>query len=147
MRIVLLIVSVVVLVSACGPSRVERPLDGARVGVDGRSASADNASGPPPTLSAPPSPQSGAASPITLASPIPSPSPSPVAGYVIVATDGAGANLRTGPSMTAPIIATLAEGTPVEVYEGPVSAEGRSWQKIRSGNREGWVVSVVVRRR
>jgi uncharacterized protein YraI len=66
---------------------------------------------------------------------------------VIGATDGAGANLRTGPSTAAPVIATLAEGTPVEVLGDPISAEGRAWRQVRSGDRAGWVVAVVVRPR
>ena len=74
-------------------------------------------------------------------------SPSPAPGYVIVATNGAGANLRTGPSTAGPVIATLAEGTPVDILGDPVSAEGRSWRQIRAGGREGWIVSVVVRQR
>jgi SH3-like domain-containing protein len=74
-------------------------------------------------------------------------SPPPVPGYVITATDGAGANLRVAPSMHASIVTTLREGTPVEVEGEPVTAEGRSWQQIRSGDREGWVVAVVVRAR
>ena len=74
-------------------------------------------------------------------------SPSPPPTYVIVATDGVGVNVRTGPSTSAPAITTLAEGTLVEVLEDPVSVEGRSWRRIRSGDREGWVVSVVVSQR
>jgi hypothetical protein len=35
----------------------------------------------------------------------------------------------------------------VEVLDDPVSVEGRSWRQIRSGQRTGWVVSVVVRPR
>jgi len=77
----------------------------------------------------------------------PSVSPSPQPAFVIVATDGAGANLRAGPSTSAPVITTLAEGTPVEALEGSVSAEGRAWRQIRSGDRDGWIVSVVVRQR
>lgn len=77
----------------------------------------------------------------------PSPSPSPAPAHVIVATDGAGVNLRTGPSTSAPAIMTIPEGALVEVLGDPVSVEGRSWRQIRSGTREGWVVSVVVRPR
>jgi uncharacterized protein YraI len=66
---------------------------------------------------------------------------------VIVATDGQGANMRTEPSTRAPVIATLREGTPVEVLGDPVTAEGRPWRQIRAGGRDGWVVAVVVRPR
>jgi len=67
-----------------------------------------------------------------------------VASAVIGATGGLAVNMRAGPSMAAPVVTTLAEGTSVEVVDEPVSAEGRSWQKVRSGDREGWVVAVVV---
>jgi len=70
-----------------------------------------------------------------------------VASAVIGATGGARVNLRAGPSMAAPVVATLAEGTPVELLDEPVPAEGRSWQRIRSGDHEGWVVAVVVQPR
>jgi len=49
--------------------------------------------------------------------------------------------------MQAPVITTLAEGTPVEALDEPVSTEGRSWRKVRSGDREGWVLAVVVQPR
>jgi uncharacterized protein YraI len=55
--------------------------------------------------------------------------------------------MRSGPSTTAPVIATLKEGAPVEVLGDPVSAEGREWRPIRSGGRDGWVVAAVVHQR
>jgi SH3-like domain-containing protein len=82
--------------------------------------------------------------PPTLAPPS---TPAPVVSAVIGATGGTSVNLRTGPSTGAPVVATLAEGTPVEVLDEPVPAEGRSWQRIRSGDHEGWVVAVVVQPR
>ena len=56
-------------------------------------------------------------------------------------------NLRAGPSTAAPIVSTLREGSLVEALGEPISVEGRSWQAVRSQDREGWVVAVVVRRR
>jgi hypothetical protein len=145
------------LAGACGgPLPVERPLEGAPTGVGGQVASTDREVGPPPTL-APASSLAAIASPGSVASPgaslatspgpSPSPSASPVAGYVIVATDGAGANVRTGPSTSASVVTTLREGTPVEVIGDPVNSEGRAWRQIRSGSQQGWVVAVVVRAR
>jgi len=55
--------------------------------------------------------------------------------------------MRAAPSTTAPVITTVREGTPVEVIGAPVNSEGRAWQQIRSGGREGWVVAVTVRQR
>jgi len=142
------------LLTACSPGAIQRPLDGAPVGggpVSGRPeiATPDSA-GPPPTLS--PFTQTAGGSPVpeSPGPPAPSPSPSPLpgeAGFIIVATDGAGANLRDGPSTGARVLRTLAEGTAVEVLGEPVTVEGRSWRQIRGGGHEGWVVAVVVRRR
>jgi hypothetical protein len=139
----------IMLASACGPQKIERPLEGAPVGESARAtAEAVSVSGPPPTL-VPPNvgaPVPGASpGPVSLASP--SPSPSPVPGFVIVATDGRGVNMRTGPSTSAPIITTIREGTPVAALGEPVTSEGRAWREIQSGNQRGWVVAVVLRAR
>ena len=146
-RFILLCLVAVILLAACNTGPVQRPLEGAPKGV----ASASDASGVPPTLSPPTpsaviSPSSG--SPGPFESPPPSPSSPPgIAGFVIGATDGQGANLREGPSASAKVITTLREGTAVETLGAPVNAEGRAWQQIRGGGHEGWVVAVVVRRR
>lgn len=153
-RIVMLLVVGAALFVACGPPPSERPREGAPVGVNGQPARRDVA-GTAPTL-APAGALVEASKPFDArdqrspsASPpsSPSPSPSPVPGYVIVATDGAGANLRTGPSLSASPITTLREGTAVEVLGDPVTVEGRAWRQVRAGDREGWVVAVVVRPR
>ncbi len=161
-RIGMLLVASAMLLGACGPPPSERPREGAPVVVEGRpvvvedrparasvASPASPAPSPSPVVAGSPPPlfAPGQLAPtgMQLIPPSPSPSPSPVPGYVIVATDGAGANLRTGPSIAAPIITTLAEGTPVDILGDPVSAEGRTWRQIRGAGREGWVVSVVVR--
>jgi hypothetical protein len=148
-----LVVSLLVL-TACNPGPVQRPLEGAPVGgtpsASMAQGGAPESSGVPPTLVPAIQPASSASPGAPGASGSPSPSPSPVpgiAGFVIVATDGRGANLREGPSTSARVITTLAEGTAVETLGQPVTVEGRAWQQIRSGGREGWVVEVVVRRR
>jgi hypothetical protein len=144
--------ALLILSAACTPPQVQRPLEGAQPNVDRSMVSTADArartdSGVPPTLS-PATPSSVATTDPGLASsPSPPPSPTPEPGYVIVATDGRGANLRDGPGTSSRVITTLAEGTPVEVFDEQVSAEGRPWRRIRSGNREGWVVAPVVRRR
>jgi len=101
----------------------------------------------PPTLAPPPALVPPVATPSSATSEIQPSTPAAMASMVIGATGGTRVNLRTGPSMAAPVIATLAEGTPVEALDEPVSAEGRAWQRIRSGDREGWVVAVVVQPR
>ena len=144
-RVVCAIAVVVALCVACTPPQVQRPLDGAQPNAAGQSATGSGASANvPPTLSA--------ATPVTGASPdpavaAPSPSPSPEPGYVIVGTDGRGANLREGPGLGTRVITTLAEGTPIEIFDETATADGRPWRRIRGGNREGWVVAPVVRRR
>ena len=143
---VMLLALAMVLTAGCGPPKIERPLEGAPVGEGARATSEASDSGPPPTL-APARSVSPGASPPPAAVALASPSPSAVPGYVIVATDGQGANLRTAPSTSASIITTLREGTPVAVLGEPVTREGRAWREIQSGNQRGWVVAVVVRAR
>jgi hypothetical protein len=146
---------IAVLLGSCSPPASERPRDGAPVGTTGQSARRADANGAPPTLSPPVAlsraPQRatelGQLTTSGMQPIMPTPSPSPAPGYVIVATNGAGANLRTSPSTAGPVITTLAEGTPVDILGEPVSIEGRSWRQIRGEGREGWVVAVVVRQR
>lgn len=155
-RLIMLLVASVMLVAACSAPAPDRPRQGAPVGPNGQALQREDANTVPPTLSPyvtpsstaslnPPSPQPGLALP--AGSPSPSPSPLAVGGYVIVATDGAGANMRTGPSTSAPVITTLPEGTEVEVIGDPVTVEGRAWRQIRANGRDGWVVAVVARPR
>ena len=131
---------------ACTPPQVQRPLEGAPPITNVADAS-KNGMGIPPTLSAA-TPAAGASpSQDAAAGPRPSPSPSPEPGYVIVATDGRGANLRETPGLRTRVIMTLAEGTPVEVFGDTATVDGREWRKIRGADRDGWVVAPVVRRR
>lgn len=155
MRIGSLLVVSALLLGACGRPLPERPREGAPAGAESRAARSDEVNAPPPTLS-PPGALGGAPPPLSTPdrpasndapSSTPSPLPSPTPAHVIVATDGAGANLRTGPSTSALVVTTLAEGTLVEALGDPVTVEGRAWRQIRSGDREGWVVAVVVRQR
>jgi peptidoglycan/xylan/chitin deacetylase (PgdA/CDA1 family)/uncharacterized protein YraI len=75
------------------------------------------------------------------------PSITPPSGprWVVAGTDGAGANLRARPSTKAEVVAELLEGTPVEPLEGPISAEGMLWRKVRAAGSEGWIVASYVR--
>ena len=144
-----------VLNGACGPPPSGWPRDGAPVGAAGQPVRTAIANTPPPTISPPSAPAGAPLRPNALGllttgdvhPTMPAPVPSPPPRSVIVATNGAGANLRTGPSMAGRVVATLAEGTPVDILGDPVAAEGRSWRQIRGGGQEGWVVSVAVRQR
>jgi len=143
---------VVMLCCACTPGPVQRPLDGAQPSAD-NGASSKESGGPPATLGAPPTLSANNPSPAgspeqpAASGPVPSPSPSPEPGYVIVATDGRGANLREGPGTSSRVITTLAEGTAVDVFPDQTTVNGQAWRKIRGANREGWVVAPVVRHR
>ena len=101
----------------------------------------------PPTLAPPPALAPSGATLSSAPSEMQPSTPTLGTSAVIGATGGTRVNVRTDPSVRAPVIATLAEGTPVEALDEPIPAEGLSWQKIRSGNREGWVVAVVVQPR
>ena len=145
--IVSLVVSMVLL-GACGPRPTTRPREGAPAVADTPSVIRVDVGMMSPPPAPPPTPPVATPSPAPLNQPpsdeIQPSTPTPGASAVIGATGGAGANVRTGPSMRAPVITTLREGTPVEALGEPVAAEGRQWQAIRIGDREGWVVAVVI---
>lgn len=106
---------------------------------------------PPPP---PPTPVSleAALAPLALPSPsptppaAPTPTPAPVVQSVINA-GGARARLRAQPSLSAPILERLADGTLVlelgeEVQDGP-----RLWRRVRSETGQvGWIESSLLRR-
>lgn len=96
--------------------------------------SPDGSQAPPPAPTTPPA--------------APPPATTPDSGpFVIGNTDGLGANLREGPSTEARVLVLLPDGTLVDPIEGPISFpnDTRAWRKVRAGEREGWVISVVVR--
>ncbi len=51
---------------------------------------------------------------------------------------GAGVPLRTAPSHTAPVVATVDDGTQVAAIDGPVQADGGRWWKISGPVGTGW---------
>jgi uncharacterized protein YgiM (DUF1202 family) len=56
-------------------------------------------------------------------------------------TEGDALNLRSGAGTSFQIIRRLTRGMTVTVLEGPVSANGFNWWRVRTGNGEsGWVV-------
>jgi uncharacterized protein YgiM (DUF1202 family) len=77
--------------------------------------------------------------------PQPTPQPPPAGTYsvgttLVVATDGL--NMRSGPSLRRSVIATLPEGTRVEVTDSPVEAEGYLWYGVYAGSYGGgWCVA------
>ena len=53
-------------------------------------------------------------------------------------------NIRTGPSLSNPVLVTVPNGTQVTVVDGPVDSEGYSFWEIRLSNgATGWVVEDV----
>ena len=53
-------------------------------------------------------------------------------------------NLRSDPNRAGALIGTIGDGIIVNVIEGPVSADGFSWWKIRTTNgQEGWTVGAA----
>jgi len=132
------------LLIACRPPATARPREGAPVVVASQPTRIDLGAMVPPTL-APAAPL--VVTPTSTDAQPGTPSATMAPTHVIAATGGTAVNLRQGPSMSAPVITTLREGTLVEALGDPVSAEGRQWQQVRVGDREGWVVAVVVHRR
>ena len=63
----------------------------------------------------------------------------PGASAQVANTDGAGVRVRAAPSLSAPVRTALPEGTPVQVVDGPVSADGYDWYRIETEEGSGWV--------
>jgi hypothetical protein len=137
-----------VLLATCSPPAATRPREGAPVVAVRETTRIDAGSVAPPTPALPTPALAALGVTPTPSAPEPSPPSLPMTPtHVIAATGGTGVNMRAGPSTAAPVITTLREGTLVEALGEPVSVEGRQWQEIRVGDREGWVVAVVVRPR
>ena len=64
--------------------------------------------------------------------------------FVIGRTNGQGARLHTGTSISTQTLAVMPDGAPVQLLEGPVLVEGRFWRMVRAGDQAGWVVADYV---
>lgn len=82
--------------------------------------------------------------PTPSASPTVTETPVPVilpGGRAVVAGTGAEQlRMRAGPGLTQDMVATLSDGTGVNVLEGPESADGYKWWKVQTEDgQQGWV--------
>jgi hypothetical protein len=96
-----------------------------------------------PAVLAPTLPALATATP-SAATPAPTPAPASAAGQQlrVTGTEGLGLFLRSAPSTNNQPIKTLPDDTIVTVLEGPTTAEGRTWLRIRdAAGAEGWVAS------
>jgi hypothetical protein len=84
-----------------------------------------------------------AASPTALV--VTAPSPTPASSIqrqaLIVGTEGNGLNGRAGPSVSQAITFSFAEGSVVQLVEGPVEADGYTWWRAQGGGGDAWVAS------
>lgn len=63
----------------------------------------------------------------------------------IANADGDPVMLRSDPGYDATVLAHLAEGTTVDVLDGPVAAgDGTSWYKVRANGKTGYIVSLFL---
>jgi hypothetical protein len=60
----------------------------------------------------------------------------------VTGTDGAGLRVHTTPLLSSQQIASLNEGTQVQVLQGPVAADGYNWYQVTAPTLAGpgWVV-------
>ena len=57
---------------------------------------------------------------------------------IVSNTANLGLNLRAGPSLTAAKIATMSEGTQVNIVSGPIQADGYRWYNVTTNGQAGW---------
>jgi hypothetical protein len=60
--------------------------------------------------------------------------------FATVTEDGAALKLYTGTCVEAPVLAQFQPGTRVTVLDGPISAEGLAWWRVRLNDLTGWVI-------
>jgi 3D (Asp-Asp-Asp) domain-containing protein len=59
----------------------------------------------------------------------------------VVGTDGAGLRVRSGPGVRYPVLILLADGRTVPVVDGPVTAGGVTWYRVKTRGPTGWVMA------
>lgn len=74
-------------------------------------------------------------------------SPGAAAGprLVVATVNGQPLRVRSGPGTNFPRLASLPNGTVVEVLEGPQPGDGYTWVRIRANGVEGWCVREALR--
>jgi hypothetical protein len=79
---------------------------------------------------------------------LPEPSPGSVGSAPAVRTVKTlvpGLRLREGPTTTAPVLATLASATPLQLLEEAPSIDDFSWAHVRTDDgTEGWVIASAI---
>jgi hypothetical protein len=64
--------------------------------------------------------------------------------YVVAAVGERGLNVRSSPSLAAPIIGSFQEGQVVEVVGEPRDGDGRWWLQVRTDAVTGWVIAEAI---
>ncbi len=97
---------------------------------------------PPPTVpppsAAPPPVAPRPSPPVAAPSPRPPTPPSASARFTVANTGGRGLHMHANPSLRAPVMTSLPEGTRMAVAGGPVQAEGYTWWKLSGTPGTGW---------
>ena len=67
------------------------------------------------------------------------PAPRPTDQFRVIGTDGEGLRVRAQPSLAAPILTRLPEGSVIALADGaPVEADGERWLPVRVNGIDGW---------
>ncbi|MBK9713366.1 MAG: SH3 domain-containing protein [Kouleothrix sp.] len=65
----------------------------------------------------------------------------------VVNTGGQGLRVRDIPSREGAILIKFAEGSSVQIIEGPKQADGRTWWKVKGASGEGWCAADFLARK
>jgi hypothetical protein len=136
----LLVVLAVQVLPFAGDRSASAPASAARAAITPTPARAPLPTAAPPEAAvAPAAPEEATATPEPAARP---PAADPPA-YRIVA-GGAGANLRSAPSTSAPIVRRLRDGTIVTNLNQQQSGDGMTWRRVAENDAEGWVAAELL---
>ena len=89
-------------------------------------------SAPEPASEAAPTPESASAA------------PRPDPPYFRIVAGGTGANLRSAPSTSAPIVQRLRDGAVVTNLDQQQTAEGLTWRRVAEGDVDGWIAAELL---
>ena len=63
---------------------------------------------------------------------------------VVVSADGDGLNLRAGPTVSALVIRTVADGTLLTAFGEQREADGLVWERVDAGGQVGWMAAIYL---
>jgi 3D (Asp-Asp-Asp) domain-containing protein len=56
----------------------------------------------------------------------------------VIGTEGSGLRIRSAPGIGSKVLATVTDGSRLQILDGPEAADGLEWYKVKSESNTGW---------